>query len=148
MGCLRTQAVVVDVVDTAGVVMLDDVDVSDPEEVGRSAVYTSIDLAGSWDKVTVQLFELQVADTGAEDRGYSPLEGLERHIDSRIRMADTAVEACTADAGIDVVAVPASVEQSMLVDHPEYVHIVRLLAKACPASRLAFLIVSTGRVPL
>lgn len=67
---------------------------------------------------------------------------LER-IDSRTRMADTAAVACTAGAGIGVVAVPAFVVQSMLVDHPGCDRIIRLLGIAYPASRLAFLLIST-----
>ena len=67
---------------------------------------------------------------------------LER-IGSRIRMAGTAVEACTAGAGIAVVAVLASVGQSRLVDHLGCDRIDRQLVKACLASRLAFLLIST-----
>ena len=65
------------------------------------------------------------------------------HIDSRTRMAGTAVEACTAGAGIAVVVAPEPVEQSMLVDHPGCDHIDRQLGIAYPASRLAFLFIST-----
>ena len=69
---------------------------------------------------------------------------LEKRIDSRIRMADTAVVACIVGAGIAVVVVPAYVWQSMLVDHQEYDHIDRLLGIACLASPLAFLMVSVN----
>ena len=72
---------------------------------------------------------------------------LEKRIDSRIRMTDTAVAACIADAGIVVVAVPAYVGQSMLVDHQEYDHIDRLLGIACLASPLAFLMISVNHRP-
>ena len=51
--------------------------------------------------------------------------------------------ACTAGADIAVVAVPAFVVQSMLVDHPGCDRIIRLLGTAYPASRLAFLFIST-----
>ena len=70
---------------------------------------------------------------------------LER-IDSHIRIADTAAVACTAGADIGVVAVPAFVVQSMLVDHPGCDRIDRLLGIAYPASRLAFLLVSADMV--
>jgi len=68
---------------------------------------------------------------------------LEGQIDSRIRMAGTAVKAYTAGAGIAVVAVLASVGQSMLVDHLGCDRITQQLVKACLASRLAFLLIST-----
>ena len=73
---------------------------------------------------------------------------LEGRIGSRIRMAGIAVEACTADADIAVVAVPASVGQSRLVDHPGCGHIDLQLGIACLASQLAFLLISTHLIQL
>jgi len=58
-------------------------------------------------------------------------------------MAGIAEGACTADAGIAVVAVLASVGQSRLADHPVCDRIDRLLEIACLAFRLAFLLIST-----
>ena len=71
---------------------------------------------------------------------------MEGRIGSRIRMAGTAEEACTADAGIAVVVAPVPVEQSMLVDHPGCAHIDRQLEIACLASRLAFLSISEDQI--
>ena len=71
---------------------------------------------------------------------------LEGRIGSRIRMAGTAEEACTAGAGIAVVVAPEPVEQSMLVDHPGCDHIDRQLGITCLASRLAFLSISKNQI--
>jgi len=73
---------------------------------------------------------------------------LEGQIDSRIRMAGIAEGACTADAGIAVVAVLASGGQSMLVDRLGCDRITQQLVKAYLASRLAFLLISTDRSQL
>jgi len=58
-------------------------------------------------------------------------------------MAGIAEGACTAGAGIAVVAVLASGGQSMLVDHLKCDRTNRQLVKACLASQLAFLLIST-----
>jgi hypothetical protein len=117
------------------------------EVVDRFAGCTSIDPVGSLDRVMDQQTEEEVG-TVAEGKANIRFAELEMRIYYRIRTADTAVEACIADVGIDVVAVPAHAEQNMLVDHLEYVHIARLLERACLASPLAFLDISTNHVSI
>jgi hypothetical protein len=71
---------------------------------------------------------------------------LEGRIGSRIRRAGIVEVACTADADIAAVAVLASVGPSTPVGHLGCDRIDLQLVKACLASRLAFLLISTDHL--
>jgi hypothetical protein len=110
-------------------------------EVDRSVACTLFDLAGSLGRGMVQLVGLELG-TDAEDRVCNHLAAeLARHIGSRIRKAGTAEGAyCIADTA--AVAVLASVERHMLVDHREYDHTAQPPGIACLAFPPAFLLIS------
>jgi hypothetical protein len=116
------------------------------EEVDRYAVYTWVDPVVTWDTSKDQLAEPWEVGIVAEGKVCTHSAGLEGRIGSRIRRAGIAVEACTADADIAAVAVPASVGQSTLVGRPGCGHIDLQLVKACLASRPAFLFISKNQI--